>query len=342
MRDQIFRRAVFTSVTVKILESEIIGKPLSSFLLTSLVVLLLFTSIFILDISGEEMSVPDSVLATSSVGLSVQDNIDESEGRQVNSSWFHWGRVNVLAIIAIFFLFVLLVTNWAQKGKKLLVREIPSIQAIEKLIKQASKLKRPIVYVPGVFDVDNIQTIASMAILVRVAKTAAEHNVRLIIPLNRAFLIPLAEESVKRGMDEAGKTEFYDPDNIRYFSDEQFAYAAAVDGLLLREKPAATFYLGGFGAESLILAEMGHNAGAIQIAGTAETQQLPFLVAACDYTLIGEEFYAASAYISKEPKLLGSLKAADVVKAVMIVILLIGSILELLGIHTMSGWFVVQ
>ena len=78
------------------------------------------------------------------------------------------------------------------------------------------------------------------------------------------------------------------------------------------------------------------------LVGTAETQQLPFLVVACDHALIGEEYYAASAYISREPKLLGSLRAADVVKAVVIVVLILGSILELFGIHTMSSWFMVQ
>jgi hypothetical protein len=39
---------------------------------------------------------------------------------------------------------------------------------------------------------------------------------------------------------------------------------------------------------------------------------LPFFVAACDYTLIGEELFAASAYLSREPKLLGSLKGQDI------------------------------
>ena len=55
--------------------------------------------------------------------------------------------------------------------------------------------------------------------------------------------------------------------------------------------------MGAFYAESLILAETGNSVGAIQIAGTAMPTQLPFFVAACDFTLIGEEFFAASAYL---------------------------------------------
>ena len=80
-------------------------------------------------------------------------------------------------------------------------------------------------------------------------------------------------------------------------------------------------------AESLILAETGNLAGSIQIAGTDEASQLPFFVTACDYTLIGEELYAASAYLAREPLLLGALKAQDVLKGLAMLWLLIGAIL---------------
>jgi len=58
--------------------------------------------------------------------------------------------------------------------------------------------------------------------------------------------------------------------------------------------------------------------------------QLPFFVAACDYTLIGEELFAASAYLSKEPRQLGSLKGQDVGKAIILFCLLVGVIWQTL------------
>jgi len=51
---------------------------------------------------------------------------------------------------------------------------------------------------------------------------------------------------------------------------------------------------------------------------------LPFFIVACDYTLIGEELYAASAYLGKEPVLLGSLKAQDYAKAAILVLACLG------------------
>ena len=85
--------------------------------------------------------------------------------------------------------------------------------------------------------------------------------------------------------------------------------------------------------------ETGNSTGAIQIAGTAMPSQLPFFVAACDYTLIGEELFAASAYLSGEPKLLGSLKGQDMGKGLILIAIVIGLILETFGIWELSQIF---
>ncbi|MGB2989857.1 MAG: DUF6754 domain-containing protein, partial [Candidatus Zixiibacteriota bacterium] len=131
-------------------------------------------------------------------------------------------------------------------------------------------------------------------------------------------------EMVKEAYLNAGRPDAYNDDMVYYLTDDQFGYAAALDGLFLREKPAAVFLMGQFYAESLILAETANSVGAIQIAGTAMPSQLPFFVAACDYTLIGEELFAASAYLSKDPKLLGSLKGQDVGKFIFLLVILVG------------------
>lgn len=64
--------------------------------------------------------------------------------------------------------------------------------------------------------------------------------------------------------------------------------------------------------------------------------QLPFFVAACDYTLIGEEFFAASAYLSGEPEQLGSLKGQDVGKVMVAALLIVG--VAMATVAAMTGW----
>ena len=95
--------------------------------------------------------------------------------------------------------------------------------------------------------------------------------------------------------------------------------------------------MGAFYAESLLFAETGNSIGAIQIGGTAEPSQLPFFVAACDYTLIGEEFFAASAYLSGEPAQLGSIRGQDIGKLIAAAIVVLGTALATVGAFAPEG-----
>jgi hypothetical protein len=231
--------------------------------------------------------------------------------------------VMILLLVA-FFAGVLFYTRRALGGGDLYVRPIGGLSALNEAIGRATEMGRPILYVPGIAEVEDIQTIASMVILHEVAKTAASYDTRTIVPCCMPLVFPIAEETVKNAYADAGRPDSFQRDDVRFLSQDQFAYTAGVTGIMLREKPAANIYLGAFWAESLILAETGFLSGAIQIAGTANVSQLPFFVAACDFTLIGEELYAASAYLSREPGLLGSLKGSDAAKLVLGAIILFG------------------
>jgi hypothetical protein len=159
-----------------------------------------------------------------------------------------------------------------------------------------------------------------------------------------AYPIPftIAQEMVKSGYLNAGRPEAYDPESVQFVSPEQFAFVAKLTGIMLRDRPAAHIFMGSFYAESLMLAETGFTTGAIQIAGTANVHQLPFFVVACDYTLIGEELYAASAYLSGEARLVGGLKGADMLKLLMILTILVGCVLETFGRHALTTWMATQ
>ncbi len=254
------------------------------------------------------------------------------------AQWFHTGRINILVALVLLSFFVLWFIRKAKRGEELYIRPIAGLEAVDDAVGRATEMGRPIMYVPGIMDMDNIQTIASMIILGRVARKAASYETPLLVPCCRSIVMSAAQETVKEAYLDAGRPDTYDADKIRYLTDDQFGYAAGVDGIMLREKPGAIFYMGCFYAESLILAETGHSTGAIQIAGTAMPSQLPFFVTACDYTLIGEELFAASAYLGKEPLLLGSLKGQDWGKAVMIFIISVGVILVTLGFTAVANW----
>ncbi len=244
---------------------------------------------------------------------------------------FRIDRFAILIFMIVFSAAVLLYTRWAKKGKELYVRKIPGIAAVEEAVGRATEMGKPVLFIPGIADVEDIETIAGLSILGRVAKIIATYGTPLSVPVRYPMVLAAGQEVVEQAYLEAGHHDAYDKDTVRYVAGEQFAYTATVNGWMMREKPAANIYMGAFFAESLLLAETGNAAGAIQIAGTARPEQLPFFIAACDYTLMGEELYAASSYLSREPLLLGGLKGQDFIKILIIIAILIGVILALFG-----------
>lgn len=257
--------------------------------------------------------------------------------------WFDGNRFSLAIIILIFCGSVYYWIRHARMGGELKIRKIAGLEAVEEAVGRATEMGRSCLFIVGIQDMNEIQTIAGITILSKVAKIAAELDAKIEVPTSRSLVMTAAREAVQASYLSMGRPDAYNQDLIYYVTDEQFGFVAYVQGMMVREKPAACFYMGAFFAESLILAETGNSIGAIQVAGTAMPAQLPFFVAACDYTLIGEEFFAASAYLSGEPAQLGSLKGQDVGKIIVgigiIVGVLMSSVASMVGIDTpFGGW----
>jgi hypothetical protein len=261
---------------------------------------------------------------------------------KATSQWINTTRYSVMLLTALFFAFVLYYIGSASAGKPQFLRRIPGIDAIEEAIGRATEMGRPVLYVPGVMDIDDIQTVAGLVILETVSRMTARYQTPIRVPVSYPIPFTIAEEMVKAGYLHAGRPEAYDTDSVQFVSPEQFAYVAALTGIMLRDKPGAHIFMGSFFGESLMLAETGYQTGAIQVAGTANVHQLPFFVVACDYTLIGEELFAASAYLSREAKLVGSLKGADLMKLAVIALVLLGCVLETFGQHGLTQFLASQ
>lgn len=250
-------------------------------------------------------------------------------------NWFRLDRMNNLVLlITIIVIFFWAVSHAKRKG--LFIRRIAGLDAIDEAIGRATEMGKPIFYVPGIGSMSSISTIASAFILGEVSKKVAQYDSQIKVPHYDPVVMTVCKEVVKQSYMEAGRPDSYREDINQFVSADQFSYAASVDGMISREKPAACFYMGYFMAESLLLAEVGATSGAIQIAGTDVEHQLPFFFTACDYTLIGEELYAAGAYLSREPMLVSALKVQDFGKLFVMVSVFFGMICVALGAK--FGW----
>lgn len=227
---------------------------------------------------------------------------------------------------------LLYLINHARSGKKLAkIRRLAGLDALDEAIGRATEMGRPIMYFPGQDGLSNAQTLASFSVLEYVSKSCARYDTRLIAVCSAAAIYSVMEGIVHQSYVSSGAEDRYDPTSVRFLASGWGAFTSAAQGTMKREQIAAALYFGGFYAEAMLLSEVGSMLGAIQVASTANTGQLPFFIAACDYTLIGEELYAASAYLSTDPVMKANLVALDYGKIVTVIILVVGIVSATLG-----------
>ncbi len=243
--------------------------------------------------------------------------------------WFNMDLFGVALAILLFAGVVIWYIRRARGGADLFVRRIAGLEAVDEAVGRATEMGRAVLYIPGTGQISEMGTVASLNLLGEIAKKTAEFGTPINVPNRDPIVYTVAREVVKGAYTTAGRSDAYQPDSVHFVAQNALAYAAAVSGIMVREKPATNFFMGPFHAESLILAETGASTGAIQIAGTDQVPQLPFFIVACDYTLMGEELYAASAYLSRDPLMMGALKGEDAGKVVFLFILVIGTLVSL-------------
>ncbi len=236
----------------------------------------------------------------------------------------------IILLIILFLGPVLFYISKAKKGATFFFRRIRGIDEIDAAIGRSTEDGRPVCFSMGMTSVGPL-FFSCLGILNHIAEKAAKLRNSVIVPEKDPEALALIDATMQNAYQNKGMLSRYDSSQIRFLSPDQLAYASGYQGIMHREKPGAAFLFGSFAAESLILGESGQQVGAMQIAGTTSNEQLPFFITSCDYTLLGEEVYAAGAYLSKEPTQLGSMRGQDFAKLIILLLIVLGVITESLS-----------
>jgi len=245
------------------------------------------------------------------------------------------GRQLDFVILILFWVIAYWAYDRIKKGWKVNFRKIAGLEALEEAVGRAAEMGKPVHFTVGLGELTGEWaplTVAGLAVFAETSRLCAKYDVPVIFSCYSHTVMPLAQELYKQAFLAEGMPERARPEEaIRYLSSEQFAFAAAVQGIAERERPAANIMVGPFYAESLIFAETFFRIGAIQIAGTARAYQIPFFAIVADYVLIGEECYAAGAYLTRDPAQTSSLFVQDLGKLFALIFGLLGVLLYSAG-----------
>jgi len=218
------------------------------------------------------------------------------------------------------------------KGKKFRIRKIPALDALTEGIGRATEMGRPVHYSAGISSLTAPIMLASLEYLSYIAGQCARYGTKLIATVAQGDVFAVSTEVARAAYSQEGAPDKFTADTVRFLSSNQFVYGGGIAGIVNREKVATNIIIGGFADEALFIAESGHQAGALQIGGTQNRYQIPFFVAACDFTLLGEEIFAGSAYYSQDPAELGAISGQDFAKALAVIMVIVGAIFQTLKI----------
>ena len=241
------------------------------------------------------------------------------------------GRITQFVIVILLYA---LGYYFIKKGEIPRMRTFPALEAITEGIGRSEEMGKPVWYDPGQATITGIiaaQTFAGFSVMSHIAKLTARHGIPLFTTLNTVQAIPLMESIIYEAYASEGKGDEFSSDMVNYMPVN-----AAVLGKVLREKPGCAILVGAYYSESITRAETASRVGAMVISGTATTHNIPFLFLCSDYTLIGEEIFAASAFLSGDVNKLGCLVSQDIGKYLAIVLMIVGAIASAAGSNIVS------
>lgn len=241
------------------------------------------------------------------------------------------------------FSFILLLIVWltsaylykqSKEGKVRQIRRIPGLDAIDETIMRSVELGRPVVVSPGKDAISGsraLPMLSGVAMVRYIASETAKVGIPLHIPAGAPDLYTISAENYRSGCIEGGHPEAYNPMNVYFFTDQVWSYISSTMNVIGTVKPGAVILVGRLGVETIYFGTLTHRIGAMLIGGTNVFSQASFFSCVADYTLLGDELFAAAAYVSKNPELMGDLTTQDVAKWIGAILIIIGSILLTAG-----------
>lgn len=171
-----------------------------------------------------------------------------------------------------------------------------------------------------------------LTILDRCARAASNSDRPPMTTSGDGVITILSQDTLQSTYRSLATEQRYDPTNARLTGLSPMAYAAGAMPTIHDEQISANIFAGHFGTEIALLTEAGERSRSLTVGGSDSIHAQAVLYATSDETLLGEELYAAGAYLGAGVAHSASLRAQDILRWVLMVAIVIGAILKLLGI----------
>ena len=232
--------------------------------------------------------------------------------------------IPVLAVI-----FTWLYHARVQAGKAPPFRPLPGIASLETRLGEMVESGRPVHVATGASQRGTIgataETLASLLITQRMAEVATRQGGGIVVTNGDVVTNAAARGIVRQAYRQTSFAADYRGHEAQLVAHQTpVAYAAGVARRYAVEPMDASLVVGDYGAEALLITEEGAARGVPQLAGATTLNALPALTLSAAATLVGEELFAAEAYLGSAAAPKARLLTQDALRWLVILLLLGG------------------
>jgi hypothetical protein len=216
----------------------------------------------------------------------------------------------------------------AWTGRRPTLRPLPGLEALRgqqgRAIETGQSLHLSL-GTSGIGGGNTATTLAGLAILESLADEAAATDTPPMVTVADPTALVIAQDVLRRAYARQGNPAGYDPRTVRYVAASPLPYAAGVSDILSLEETSANVMAGVFGPEVAFITEEGSKQAVLQVAGAVDVAPLAVMYPSVNHLMVGEEMFAASAYMDNLPVHTGSLLAQDVIRWLLVALLFVAS-----------------
>ncbi|MBE0669997.1 MAG: hypothetical protein IH588_05355 [Anaerolineales bacterium] len=237
-------------------------------------------------------------------------------------------------LIIIFAAFLLLMITLWKRNSPARLRDIPALTRLYRMlglsVEDGTRLHISLGH-GSLLDARGGSALAGLATLRIIAEKTSVSDMPSIASSGDPVLGLLTQDTLQAGYHAAGVDELYSPTTGRVTGLTPFGFAAGAMNISRNEKVSTTIMLGHFGPEVALIADTSDRESVTMIGASDDLSGQAVLFANTEDALIGEELFAAGAYLGAGASHAASLTVQDILRWLVIAALLGGAAIKLVG-----------
>lgn len=245
--------------------------------------------------------------------------------------------MNLIGLGFVILFTVLMILFWARDRKRA-KQNLRAIQAFSKLkrgiglaVEAGQRLHLSLGH-GGITGQTSAPAFLGLSLLQRIARAASISDRPPVASSGEAAQAILSQDTLRSAYRAINAESQFDPDAAQLTGLTPFSYAAGALPIVYDQQVSVNILAGSFGSEVALITDAAERTGSMSLGGSENLTAQAVLYASAQEPLIGEELFAAGAYVQAGPLHGASLKTQDVLRWLLIGAILAGAALKLVGV----------